>query len=79
VNYLLQPGQVWRSLHTRLLYRVLGIDSLGVKVEDTQAHFPLSPIVYLCPCLFAPPAMQLGEVAVTDDFDAYLNRLADRE
>jgi hypothetical protein len=75
VRYVIKAGQVWRSLHTRRLYRVLGIDSLGVKVEDMQAHFPLNPVVYLCPCMFSPPQMQLEEIAVAEDFDGYLNRL----
>jgi hypothetical protein len=43
----IEVGQGWRSLHSRRLYHVLGIDGLGVKVEDLQPLFPLSPIFYM--------------------------------
>jgi hypothetical protein len=78
MQYLIQPGQLWRSLHTRRVYRVLAIEALGVKVEPISVTFPASA-VYLCPCMFAPPQMELEEVAVADDFDAYHSRLTDRE
>jgi hypothetical protein len=80
VNYLIQPGQVWRSLVSRRTYRIIAIDDpLGIKVEELATTFPRASAVYLPAALFSPPAMVPEEQAVADDFERYLSRLADRD
>jgi hypothetical protein len=80
MTYHLAIGQVWRSLVSGRTYRILAIDDpLGVKVEQLACVFPHPSAVFLPAAMFSPPAMVPEEVAVAEDFDAYLNRLADRE
>jgi hypothetical protein len=67
VNYLIRPGQLWRSLYSGRTYRVLGVgDPLGIKVEELAWTFPRARGVYLPAALFAPPAMVPEETAVVD-------------
>jgi hypothetical protein len=77
MSYKVAIGQLWRSVHTARLYRVVGFDPVGIRVEDLQAHFPLSPLVILPPAMFCPEQMIPEDMAIAQDFDAYLNKLAD--
>jgi hypothetical protein len=70
---------IWRSIQSRRTYEVIAHTSIGVKVQELNAHFPRSRYAYLPEAMFQPPHMQLEEVAIQEDLDRLVARAANHE